>query len=317
MPPLDLSHFLTPKRLSFTATGQYLIEFPDGLPIQVHNYDYSHSGLFPFLSIPNYHDFLEISCIYRGSGVFDIDGKTLEASRGDFFAIDSGIFHFLEAPGAKNLHILSLYFLPELIYQPGDRDLDLEYLLLFSGSRSRAIPKVSPDPSTGRKIVMLMKAIADELDTRGSYYRLSVKNHLCEILLHLNRAARVSGSGAADLGARLKEINRLTKVFAFIHERYAEKFSLDDLAAASNMSGPYLSRYFKRVTGKTITEYLKRFRVDRAKELLMDDERSISWIAYEVGFESHSYFDRIFHEVTRRTPLEFRRRFRRKLRQRA
>ena len=311
MPPLDLSHFLSPKRLSFTSTGQYLIEFPAELPIQVHNYDYSYSHLFPFMSIPNYHDFLEISCIYKGSGVFDVDGRLHPAAQGDFFAINSGVFHYLDAPGAKDLHVLSLYFLPELVYQPGDRDLDLEYLLLFSGSRQRANPKVTPDRSAARTIIMLMKAIADELDTRASYYRLSVKNHLCEILLHLNRAAQVSGAGTEDLGARLKEINRLKKVFDRIHERYADKLALPDLASAANMSVPHLCRYFKKVTGKTITEYVKRFRVDRAKELLMDDEHSISWIASEVGFESHSYFDRIFHEVTRRTPLEFRRRFHR------
>jgi AraC-like DNA-binding protein len=310
MPPLDLSHFLTPKRLSFTSTGRYLIEFPQELPIQVHNYDYSHSHLFPFMSIPNYHDFLEISCIYKGSGVFDIDGKMLEAALGDFFAINSGVFHFLDAPGARNLHVLSLYFLPEIIYQPGDRDLDLEYLLLFSNSRQRSNPKVSPDQATVRKIIMLMKAMADELDTKGPCYRLSVKNHLCEILLHLNRAAHVSGAGTEDLGSRLAEINRLKKVFDHIHERYSEKFSLGDLAREANMSVSHLCRYFKKVTGKTITEYLKRFRVDRAKELLMDDERSISWIAGEVGFDSHSYFDRVFHEVTQLTPLEFRTRFR-------
>jgi transcriptional regulator GlxA family with amidase domain len=49
--------------------------------------------------------------------------------------------------------------------------------------------------------------------------------------------------------------------------------------------------------------------VDRAKELLIEDEKSITYVAFEVGFESHSYFDRIFHEVTHLTPQQFRRKF--------
>jgi AraC-like DNA-binding protein len=85
--------------------------------------------------------------------------------------------------------------------------------------------------------------------------------------------------------------------------------SLQELSSACNMSVTHLCRYFKKVTGQTITEYIKRYRIDRAKELLVEDEKSITWIAYEVGFESHSYFDRIFHDVTKLTPQEFRKKF--------
>jgi two-component system response regulator YesN len=75
------------------------------------------------------------------------------------------------------------------------------------------------------------------------------------------------------------------------------------------MSVTYLCRYFHKVTGQTITEYLKRYRIDKAKQLLAQNEKSITWIAYEVGFESHSYFDRIFRKVTKLTPQEFRRKY--------
>jgi AraC-like DNA-binding protein len=107
----------------------------------------------------------------------------------------------------------------------------------------------------------------------------------------------------------MRDISRLKPVFDFIHERSFGKMTLKEIAGASNMSVSHLCRYFKKVTGQTITEYIKRYRVDRAKELLIEDLRSITWIAHEVGFESHSYFDRIFHEVTHLTPQEFRRKF--------
>ena len=143
-------------------------------------------------------------------------------------------------------------------------------------------------------------------ETVSRWFRIAVKNCLCQILLILNRAVGVEKDSSDTPHLRLRDINRLQPVFDFIHEHYSRKMALQELAAASAMSVTRLCRHFKKVTGQTITEYIKRYRIDRAKELLIEDEKSITWIAYEVGFESHSYFDRTFHEVTRLTPQEFR-----------
>jgi AraC-like DNA-binding protein len=146
------------------------------------------------------------------------------------------------------------------------------------------------------------------------FYRIAVKNLLCQILLVFNRAAKVSYGRMGEFHLRLRDINRLKPLFDFIQTHYSQKLALRDLAHVSNISVTHLCRYFKKVTGKTITEYIKRYRIDRAKKLLIEDERSITWIASEVGFDSHSYFDRIFHEVTRMTPHDFRNRFTPKIR---
>ena len=156
-------------------------------------------------------------------------------------------------------------------------------------------------------MLQLLEQIAVELKSRESSYRIAVKNSLCQILLILNRAVGVEKNSTDTPHLRLRDISRLQPVFDFIHENYSRKMALQELSAAANMSETHLCRYFKKVTGQTITEYIKRYRIDRGKELLIEDEKSITWIAYEVGFESHSYFDRIFHEVTRLTPQEFRR----------
>jgi AraC-like DNA-binding protein len=272
--------------------------------VRLHFYDFS----LPHATIPNYHDFLEIVYVLAGSGSFTIGPRRYPAAPRDVFLISSGVFHLLESE-RQNLELVTLYFMPEIVYQPGTGGLDLEYLLLFLNYSQGFVPRISLAPRAAEAMVARLEGIARELEGRGQFHRIAVKNQLCDVLLALNRLAGPAAAQGGELHGRLRDIQRLKPVFDLIRERYSEKIGLDSMAAACGMSVTHLCRYFKKVTGKTLTEYLKRYRVDKAKELLVEDERSITWIATEVGFASHSYFDRIFHEITRLTPQEFRRRY--------
>jgi len=306
---MDFTPFRISKKLLFSPAGEYLVDFAPDFPFRLNYYDFAH----PHAAIPNYHDHLEIAYIYKGSGTFAIGGREYGAEEGDLFLVNNGVFHLLEAKPSRSLKVVTLYFLEDLFCRYGSSETDFEYLLLFHSPAKGLDPKVSLDQPTRRKVFLLLDQIAGELKAEKSYHRIAVKNCLCQILLILNRAAGIERSPADPPKLRMRDISRLKPVFDFIHERYCNKLALKEISAASNMSVSHLCRYFKKVTGQTITEYIKRFRVDRAKELLIEDERSITWIAQEVGFESHSYFDRIFHEVTHVTPQEFRRRFAPKL----
>ena len=296
---------MAPNELVFSAAGKHVVDFTSDFPLQLFYYDFSRLHA----ATPNYHDYFEITYVLEGQGLFNVGGKEHPAVEGNVFVINSGVFHNLDCPDAHHLKVLCLFFLPELIYRPGAGELDLDYLLLFLNRGQAFNPKVTVDRDMSQLILRLIDETAQELGSKGNFYRISVKNHLCQILLMLNRAAEVSGDASGDLHVRLRDINRLQPVFDCIHERYPEKLALRELSAAANMSVTHLCRYFKKVTGKTITEYITRYRIDRAKQLLIEDEHSITWVAYEVGFESHSYFDRIFNQVTKLTPQEFRKRF--------
>ena len=72
------------------------------------------------------------------------------------------------------------------------------------------------------------------------------------------------------------------------------------------MNANYLSHLYKRETGKAFTSYLKEYRINKAKELLLNTKLSISDIAYDVGFNDAHYFTICFKEVTGVTPTKFR-----------
>jgi len=87
----------------------------------------------------------------------------------------------------------------------------------------------------------------------------------------------------------------------------AQPLSAGDLAHSMGMSESQFSRFFRRSTGNTFTDFVKRVRVNRACQLLMETDRAVTHICYEVGFNNVANFNRRFLEVKGMTPSEFRR----------
>ena len=91
-----------------------------------------------------------------------------------------------------------------------------------------------------------------------------------------------------------------------IRQHLGEEITLGDVAKASCTSTFYICKLFKRHTGMNFTEYVSRLRVDRAKELLANPNLRISEIAYEVGFQSLTHFNRIFRKLEGQAPTAYR-----------
>lgn len=108
---------------------------------------------------------------------------------------------------------------------------------------------------------------------------------------------------AADDG--VLPVDPIDDVLDYIHQHYREQISLDDLARISNFSKYHLCKKFKEKTKTSIINYILMVRIDKAKELLLQNQDRIFVIAQKVGFNDTSYFNRIFKKVTGYTPKEF------------
>jgi signal transduction histidine kinase/DNA-binding LacI/PurR family transcriptional regulator/AraC-like DNA-binding protein len=93
---------------------------------------------------------------------------------------------------------------------------------------------------------------------------------------------------------------------AYIQQNYTRSFSLEELSETIGVSKSYLSRIFKMDTGISPWDYLNRFRIQKAKELLLLTDESITTIAAEVGYEDVGYFGRVFREIAGCSPRAFR-----------
>ena len=102
-----------------------------------------------------------------------------------------------------------------------------------------------------------------------------------------------------------KEQERLQRIYAFVDQNYHRKVTLDEVAAYSYLTKEAFCRYFKKRTTYTFTDFLNRYRVTHAKRELLAG-RSSSEACFLSGFESLSYFNRVFKKITGRTPTAFR-----------
>jgi AraC-like DNA-binding protein len=93
----------------------------------------------------------------------------------------------------------------------------------------------------------------------------------------------------------------------YIHEHQTSELSLGEVARAVNTSTFYFCKMFKRATGLNFTDYLSRVRIEKAKNLLINPNLRVSEIAYEVGFQSLTHFNRVFRKLVGESPTDFRR----------
>jgi len=96
------------------------------------------------------------------------------------------------------------------------------------------------------------------------------------------------------------------KARKFIEQHSDEELSLTKVAKAVNISPNYLSEKFKKVTGVNFVDYVAHIRTEKARDLLEDVDLRTSEIAFAVGFQSLSQFNRVFKKLFRKSPTEFR-----------
>jgi AraC-like DNA-binding protein len=96
------------------------------------------------------------------------------------------------------------------------------------------------------------------------------------------------------------------KARKFIDEHSGDELSLSKAAKAVNISANHLSEKFKQVTGVNFVDYVARARFEKARDLLLNSNRRISEIAFAVGFQSLSQFNRVFKKLSGKSPSVYR-----------
>ena len=78
------------------------------------------------------------------------------------------------------------------------------------------------------------------------------------------------------------------------------------MAKALHVSTFYFCKMFKKATGLTFVDYLGRVRIEKAKTQLLNPNRRVSEIAYDIGFTSLTNFNRVFKQVSGQSPTKYR-----------
>ncbi|MBK8566634.1 MAG: helix-turn-helix domain-containing protein [Saprospiraceae bacterium] len=112
------------------------------------------------------------------------------------------------------------------------------------------------------------------------------------------------GANPIEKAYDLKAEQRMKQVHYFVAEEYARKITILELAKQTYLSEAAFCRFFKKMNGITFTEYLNRYRVHQAKQLLHQGH-TVTDACFQCGFESLSYFNKTFKKLAGLNPLQF------------
>jgi AraC-like DNA-binding protein len=117
---------------------------------------------------------------------------------------------------------------------------------------------------------------------------------------------RKLASAEYEISQAIGREQRINKVCNYLEQNFSKPIGIDEAARIINISKSAFCKFFKRTTGKTFSDYLNEIRIGYACYQLLETDKPVATIARSAGFDSVSYFNRVFTKKKNSTPREFR-----------
>lgn len=163
------------------------------------------------------------------------------------------------------------------------------------------------DAATAEKVQDCLSALSQE--EKPGFERLT---GLLKILNIMALSKNLRPISAAIFSKNLyveNDAERINKIYTYIVQHFQKNIKLEEVAAIANISPHSFCRYFKHKTHKTYSQFLTDIRIGQACKMLIENQKSISEICYECGFNNLSNFNRHFKKMKNLTPTEYAKQF--------
>lgn len=152
------------------------------------------------------------------------------------------------------------------------------------------------------------KEIGPKIEALLNYQGIDRIIHFLEILKDLSSSDDYSLLNVDGFAFEVEpqDNNKIDIIFHHVKTNFTQQIPLDEISEKVNMTVPAFCRYFKKVTGKTFTQFVNEFRIVHATKLLAEKPTSITDICFESGFNNFSHFNKLFKKFTGKSPLKYR-----------
>ena len=253
-------------------------------------------NLVPFW---HFHPELEIVYIKHGSGKRHIGNHISYYNGGDLIFLGPNLPHygFTDRLSGDNSEIVvqmketflgkNFFTLPEMA----------NIQQLFERSKSGLSFYGNTRDKVGARLTDMF--YMDEFDKLMEFLKI------LQILANSKEYNVLNASGVT-LIVQGQDTDRIDTIYKYVRSHFTELILLEDIASMVNMTVPSFCRYFKRVTGKTFTEFVNEFRIVHACKLLSEERHTIAEVCFESGFNNFSHFNRLFKQKTGISPNNYR-----------
>ena len=235
--------------------------------------------------VSNWHKEPEFLLVVSGCEIVHIDNETYTAFPGDIVAINSGKIHTIT--GTDFVHhciIPSRQFLRTMGIDP----------------ESISFPPHIRDRELAQAFLKIIDECKEEGKKYGRQFRiLAIQQFLLDIL------EKHDISPASDNFQKKDTNSQITiRVIEYLRLHFAENISLNDIAKEVDTTVYHMCRCVKKATGRSIVEHLNCLRCNTAKHYLMYSDKKISDIALLCGYQSVSYFSKVYHKTIGNAPKD-------------
>lgn len=252
----------------------------------------------------HWHDYIEIMFILEGTVLLQYNEVFFTASKSDMVIFHTGIVHSISCPAGEKGTVLVLQFLPALMNTSIHHYSESKYIHSFLVKESFFdfhILDIHKNLEGAFNIVM---GLYRDFIKKERGYELYVKSCIYQLIVYLLRGNVLQFK---ELEINEEDLKKLDPLLTFIESNYVRDINLSECAKLMNFSYSYLSRFFKKVTGKSFKEYLDFIRIREAEKLILSQKMNISQAAFEVGFSNISCFNRVYKRVRSHSPSSLKR----------
>lgn len=269
-------------------------------PLQV----YSHHDKDGFYSVSqHWHQELEWIYVDVGTLHLTVHGDAYTLQPGEMCFINSGELHEIRSTGESLHHaiVFQADFLDFALYDVCEHQFIHP---VTSHQLSFTTCPEAVDSPLAQEILKWLRQIVQDYHEKPTYFPLDIKICILQVLKLLYQTGALTKKEVSE--KEEENLNKLKKVISYIQNNYAKPLTLQDLAQVAYLSPAYFCNTFRKQTGASPITFLNEYRIERATQLLVQSDDSISNIAAAVGFENFSYFIRKFREYKHVTPKEYR-----------
>lgn len=260
------------------------------------------------LSFPNksalchWHEELEILMPLKGYLRYNINGETVTVQEGNAIFVNTRQLHYGFSGDGTDCEYLCIDFLPQLLCLNGDIQNRFVLPLLTShGFTHMVLRRSIPEHRPVLSAINRMGTLAEE-QAPGYEMQLMANLYILWNGLYALAERQIGEEVSADSNVLVQK-----KMLEFIRTHYAEKLSVDAIAASGGVCRTKCWQIFRKYLGQTPNEYLNSFRLEKGMQLLKSTRMSISEIAEHCGFSSASYFTELFTRQKGCSPSQYRR----------
>ena len=278
-----------------------------GQPVTAIHFTTGAGTFYPdhFFVERHWHYPVEILKITKGTFTVEINLETYTLHAGDICFINSEELHRLEGLEPVTVHD-AVIFHPHILEFSYPDEFQEQYAAPFLSHASSLPRLLTPEDPLYPAIAGLFDRAAAlaEAGKDGWYFGSNFLYLKC----FMNFAYIKKCPPQRNFSARqAKNGSAVTKKsYLILKKNYMNRITLEDLASEVQVNPQYLCHFFREIAGVSPVQYLIRYRIDRAREALLETTRSILEISLDCGFENVSYFIRQFRKFTGQTPRQYR-----------